>query len=559
MSELRQTLQSVYALYKSGESLKAETGIRQALTKWPNEADVLRLGALTALALNQVVTAHQRIDAAIARAPMTAEMANIQGRVLKASGDWAAAEDAYLLALKIDPNFERARTNLLNLFTITEQPNRVLETLQDIDDIGPIEMIARAEALTGLGQYDEALAALTGVKDSAFQERVLFQRMKCLEALGRLDEMRETFSEISVQSSLYPRAMTIFANSFEMRDQRDMALGQLEASMASPVPSVSLQAIRLLKNMNCSERAQTAIEDLLKNYPKNVHVLCETADTARLAGNADESCEIYKRALTLSPGHYEGLTGFAQAAIAAGRLNEAQTVLQAALNQAPNNQFLLALVATLLRETGSVYTHLYDYKNFVRVYDLVPPKGYKTIEEFNAALKEKLDTLHVYKNAPVNQSLRIGTQTEQDLSLIDDPVFADFFEAIDAPVRDYMNAIGHDPAHPLKRRNRGRYRVQGAWSVRLQSQGHHINHVHPMGWLSSAYYVDLPKVVSDGEDRQGWIKFGEPNLDVGQTAEHFEQPKPGRLVLFPSYMWHGTVPFTGPDTRLTLPFDIVPA
>ena len=558
MSELRQTLQSVYALYKSGESLKAETGIRQALTKWPNEADVLRLGALTALALNQVVTAHQRIDAAIARAPMTAEMANIQGRVLKASGDWAAAEDAYLLALKIDPNFERARTNLLNLFTISEQPNRVLETLEDADDSGSIGAVARAEALTGLGHYEDALAVLTSVKDNAFQERVLFQRMKCLGTLGRLDEMREIFAEISVQSSLYPRAMTIFANSFEMRDQRDTAVGQLEASMASQVPSVSLQAIRLLKNMDRSETAQTALEDLLKRHPQNVEVLCEAADAARLEGRADESCEIYKQALTLSPGHYEGLSGFAQAAIAAGRLTDAQTVLQAALNQAPNNQFLLALVATLLRETGSVHTHLYDYKNFVRVYDLVPPKGYKTIEAFNAALKEKLDALHVYKNAPVNQSLRIGTQTERDLSLIDDPVLAGFFQAIDAPVREYMTAIGHDPAHPLKRRNRGRYRVQGAWSVRLQSQGHHINHVHPMGWLSSAYYVDLPKAMSEA-DKQGWIKFGEPNLDVGQTAEHFEQPKPGRLVLFPSYMWHGTVPFTGPDTRLTLPFDIVPA
>ena len=328
--------------------------------------------------------------------------------------------------------------------------------------------------------------------------------------------------------------------------------------MASPVPSVSLQAIRLLKNMDRSETAQTALEDLLKRHPQNVEVLCEAADAARLEGRADESCEIYKQALTLRPGHYEGLSGFAQAAIAAGRLTDAQTVLQAALNQAPNNQFLLALVATLLRETGSVHTHLYDYKNFVRVYDLVPPKGYKTIEAFNAALKEKLDALHVYKNAPVNQSLRIGTQTERDLSLIDDPVLAGFFQAIDAPVREYMTAIGHDPAHPLKRRNRGRYRVQGAWSVRLQSQGHHINHVHPMGWLSSAYYVDLPKAMSEA-DKQGWIKFGEPNLDVGQTAEHFEQPKPGRLVLFPSYMWHGTVPFTGPDTRLTLPFDIVPA
>ena len=243
MSELRQTLQSVYALYKSGESLKAETGIRQALTKWPNEADVLRLGALTALALNQVVTAHQRIDAAIARAPMTAEMANIQGRVLKASGDWAAAEDAYLLALKIDPNFERARTNLLNLFTISEQPNRVLETLEDADDSGSIAAVARAEALTGLGHYEDALAVLTSVKDNAFQERVLFQRMKCLGALGRLDEMREIFAEMSAESPLYPRTMTVFANSFEMRDQRDTAVGQLEASMASPVPSVSLHCL----------------------------------------------------------------------------------------------------------------------------------------------------------------------------------------------------------------------------------------------------------------------------------------------------------------------------
>jgi hypothetical protein len=30
-------------------------------------------------------------------------------------------------------------------------------------------------------------------------------------------------------------------------------------------------------------------------------------------------------------------------------------------------------------------------------------------------------------------------------------------------------------------------------------------------------------------------------------------------VLFPSYMWHGTVPFGGDTTRLTIAFDIVPA
>ena len=33
------------------------------------------------------------------------------------------------------------------------------------------------------------------------------------------------------------------------------------------------------------------------------------------------------------------------------------------------------------------------------------------------------------------------------------------------------------------------------------------------------------------------------------------EPKPGRLVLFPSTMWHGTVPFAAGE-RLTVAFDV---
>jgi hypothetical protein len=35
------------------------------------------------------------------------------------------------------------------------------------------------------------------------------------------------------------------------------------------------------------------------------------------------------------------------------------------------------------------------------------------------------------------------------------------------------------------------------------------------------------------------------------------EPGPGRLVLFPSYMWHGTIPFAAGD-RLTAAFDYQP-
>ncbi len=34
------------------------------------------------------------------------------------------------------------------------------------------------------------------------------------------------------------------------------------------------------------------------------------------------------------------------------------------------------------------------------------------------------------------------------------------------------------------------------------------------------------------------------------------EPRPGLLVLFPSYFLHETVPFTGEDTRISLAFDV---
>ena len=37
------------------------------------------------------------------------------------------------------------------------------------------------------------------------------------------------------------------------------------------------------------------------------------------------------------------------------------------------------------------------------------------------------------------------------------------------------------------------------------------------------------------------------------------RPKHGRLVLFPSYKWHGTVPFTTDGHRTPSAFDAIPA
>ena len=158
----------------------------------------------------------------------------------------------------------------------------------------------------------------------------------------------------------------------------------------------------------------------------------------------------------------------------------------------------------------------------------------------------------------MGQSLRQGTQTSQSLTRSDDPAIRAFFAAIDAPIRAYIAMLA-ERDDDLGRRVTTGYRFTGAWSVRLRPGGRHVSHIHQLGWISSAFHVQLPSAVDHGHE--GWLKFGEPGMPTRPRleAEHFVKPKAGTLVLFPSYMWHGTVPFSGSEPRLTIAFDAVPA
>jgi hypothetical protein len=126
-------------------------------------------------------------------------------------------------------------------------------------------------------------------------------------------------------------------------------------------------------------------------------------------------------------------------------------------------------------------------------------------------------------------------------------------------MRDTLAALGGGP-DPLRRRNTGRWAIKGAWSVRLRPGGFHHDHTHSHGWLSSAFYVEVPPCVNE-PGQQGWLRFGHPGIPVSPPLEagHVIRPEPGLLVLFPSYMWHGTIPFSGDTARMTIAMDIVPA
>lgn len=171
-------------------------------------------------------------------------------------------------------------------------------------------------------------------------------------------------------------------------------------------------------------------------------------------------------------------------------------------------------------------------------------------------LAKLLHRLHDGAGRYLDQSVRGGTQTDGPLLSRIDPEIVALRAAIAEAVETYVAQLPPvDPRHPmLKFRRDRRARFAGSWSVRLSAAGHHSNHVHPEGWVSSAFYVALPDQ-SDGT--AGWLTLGEPQAELatGLPPLRLIEPKIGQLVLFPSMMWHGTVPFaTG--QRMTVAFDV---
>ncbi|WP_408588280.1 putative 2OG-Fe(II) oxygenase [Novosphingobium sp.] len=177
-----------------------------------------------------------------------------------------------------------------------------------------------------------------------------------------------------------------------------------------------------------------------------------------------------------------------------------------------------------------------------------------------ADLATTLHALHTAQAPWHEQSVRGGTQTERPLLLRLDPVIQRSRAAIERAVRAYIDALpAPDPAHPLLSRPRGEFLFSGSWSVRLRPQGFHASHTHPMGWISSALYVTVPQDEDLGPPPAGHLRFGTPPPELGLPLEPHGDiaPEPGRLALFPSTMWHGTVPFADGE-RMTIAFDIVP-
>jgi tetratricopeptide (TPR) repeat protein len=564
-----------------------------------SEIDLAHLGEAEALLrAGRVGQAVGVLREMVAERPDLAAAQELLAVALDRAGDHAGAEQALRASLAAEPGRVGAAARLAGMLTATFRAAEAIELLAPFVDAAtdPFLLTAYGAALKSEDRADEAVAYyeraqqalpmsaevehnLAGALGDAHRfaeslrvvghafdkgldapETWLIQG-RSLTGLGRYDKAEDSFREAIRRRPHFADAHAELAQLVWMRTEDSGAASEsLDEALRTrrDDPSLTLVKARLLEYAVGEEAGYETLRRLSQERALDPAV--QTA-AARLSLwiDPDASLDHAKRAVAAAPRDAPALSALAQANMALGRADVAAGIAEGLRLAWPNDQQPLALLAVAWRILGDPrYRELYDYQRLVRPYAIEPPKGWATLDAYLADLAESLKRVQRLRGHPVGQSLRQGAQTRQNLTRSEDPAIRAFFAAIDAPIRAYIAVLARRD-DDLGRRVAAGYRFTGAWSVLLQPGGRHVDHIHQLGWISSAFHVELPSAIDRGH--QGWLKFGEPGMPTRPPLEpeHHVKPKPGTLVLFPSYMWHGTVPFSGSEPRLTIAFDAVPA
>jgi tetratricopeptide (TPR) repeat protein len=413
----------------------------------------------------------------------------------------------------------------------------------------------RAVALRIDERFEEALAAIeTALKLGPPKPESRLMRAHILSDLGRFDEAVAAYQSLLADHPDVIDGHQTLSSLLPQLGRRSEALDSFRAALAKrpDVGMLWVAAFGMARGLGDWPALLAFTNDAEARFGNDTMITVFRALALSGLDRDADARDALINAIAGEPGYAPARTTLAHVLTRLGEYQAAEVEALQATTMMPQDQAAWALLTAIWRVRADPRESWFaDYDRHVMVTDV---QGVDW-----ASLSANLKRRHRTLAPPGEQSLRGGTQTRGTLFNSPDPDIQHLKRAIADAARAALQKLPDDPAHPFLSRNMGNIDFVGSWSVRLRSQGFHINHMHPEGWLSSALYIDLPPEVG-GDGDAGALGFGVPDTALNLTLEprRIVRPKVGQLVIFPSYFWHGTLPFESAQDRLTVAFDAIP-
>ncbi len=561
------------AQQRSHRNADAEKTFRQLVAREPKRADYLLSYGAFLRAQGHMAQAERRLRKACKLSPEFHQAWHALGLLLFASdrpGDaFACARKVTALATDFAPGWELAAAAAQRQGSLEDAIQACREGLQHLPT-APRLHYSLAQLLRERCEFDAAAAAYTAARDCGLDSPDLYQNHADALLDGGHPEDALAVAESGVKRFTQHAQLqrTAARLHIEVGATGDPLARLRTATQSQPQnPELWQTLVELQKRMGqVNEAATTLRHAAARGCPETPGMGILMAQDAALRGDFASAERQFEQLLEHCPGSAVTQINFAMHLLARDQPDRAAALCDDVLRHDPFNQLALAYLTTALQLQGDDREHwLCDYESMVVAVPIPVPEPFSSREAFFSALTEVLEEQHHARSHPIEQSVRGGTQTNGFLFRLPHPLLRVLEQQIRKAVAGAIPEFPRDEQHPFWARAQATapaadLRFAGAWSVRLRDQGYHTNHIHPEGWISSALYISLPEVVTTGLGTEGHIQFGAPlgELGLDLPPRRTVRPEVGTLVLFPSYMWHGTVPFQSAQSRITVAFDLLP-
>ena len=547
--------------------------LRRALESEPGDLrSRLNLGAAL-LADGRLADAQSAFSAVLAEHPGMEDAHLNLGLALQRQGQMLAAAEQFEVVLQNNPHAQDARLSLalarLSMGEFGEALAAVENLLLDPASVADARAV-QSKSLLGLRCVEQAFSIVSAAVAAHPNHPVLRSALgDVLVARGQLDEAIGSYEAALTQGDRRLETRLSLARCLLESGSYERASLVLDGEEAPPFASSQRGSLddtprlRLLGDALAAEglyaRALEAYEKALANQPQNAALLCRVAQAQFALGRKDDAQHSLQCAIVLEPGASEPCVLAIEQNIASGYLEDALALCQRYTAEGYVAHEVLAAETFLLNALGHSREaqHLAGFKELVTTQALTPPSTFSSLADFNIALARELRA-HPSLTAAgaVSKATQNGQQSGNLLNAADG-VFADFEALLWTAVERYLATLPVDETHPYLR---VRPELTGVhcWGVVLKRAGYQAPHIHPAGWVSGVYYPELPESLGSDLALEGWLEFGSPpeSLATGVALNGRRiKPEEGLLVLFPSYLYHSTVPFAADVERVSLAFD----
>jgi uncharacterized protein (TIGR02466 family) len=482
---------------------------------------------------------------------------NILGLCQQQQEKFNEALTSFRKLLSIDPRIPEVHFNLAILFTQLDKPKEAITCYRKSLQLKP-DMPA---AHYNLGALLQAQGQLT---DAAKQyQKALVQEPGYVAALVNLGTVLQQQGRLNEAGEHYRKALTIQPDA-----QGHLNLGTV------------------LYGLGQHEEAIQAFNQAISLDPNCADAWNSLGEIQRDRAQMDQAVASYKKALAIKADHDRALYNMGEYLSLADKLEQAIPYFEASTFADSRERALQCLYKTSQFERfkqkfdtlstgsrhnsillGALASHYATNFHQPNHYQFCPmPMDYvlhtrlEPLTRPDSPLLQELlhDITHLAIAERKQGRLYYGMQSAGNLLLRSEHSFQQLAGLLTEKINTYRKHYAGSKDRIIKDFPK-QISFTSSWYLRMKQGGYLTSHIHEEGWISGCVYLQLPDRINDHE---GSFAYSTDGDDYPRLHDDFPSQivdvQVGDLVLFPSSLFHRTLPFQSDQERVCVAFDISP-